>query len=57
MGDTTSQRVMGDIGGRGGATGGGDAVSGHIHRPLSSEGSTVGGSTTNLGGLRVENRL
>ena len=52
VGDTASRRFMRDTGGQGGATGGGDAVSGHIQRLLASEGSTVGGSTTNLGGLR-----
>ena len=56
-GDTSIQRVMGDTGGRGGAMGGKDAVSGHIHRPLAGNGIIVGNPTTTLGALLFGKRL
>ena len=48
---------MGDTGGQGSATGDGDAVNSHIHMPQTGNGSTVGGPTTNAGGLHAGNML
>ena len=56
-GKTASRKVMGDNGGRGGSIGSGDAVSGNVHSPLAGNGSTVGGSMANIGGLCTGNRL
>ena len=56
-GNTVIRRVMGDNGGQGSDIHGGDAFSGHIHRPLEGNGSTVGGPTTPTGSLRSGHRI
>ena len=57
LGKTKIRPFMGDTGGRGCSMGGGGEVGGHIHRPLSGDGSTVGGPMTTIGGLHMGNRL
>ena len=47
-GKTAIRRVIGDTSSRGSDMGGGDAVSGHVNRPLAGDGSTICGPTTTM---------
>ena len=52
-GKRARRRVMGDTSGRGGDTGGGDAVGGHIHSTLEIKGITVGSPMSAIVNMHV----
>ena len=51
------QRITGDTGGQGGATGGRDAVRGHVHRPSEGNSSILGVPMISTVGLCAVNLL